>query len=141
MTDRRKLVLVVDDDADFAAAARVALEAEGLEVACAHDAVDALCVAAARPPDLVVTDLMMARLDEGFRLIARLRELPGCSRLPAVVVTAAAARLGFDFRPRDGADLAAMGAQAFMEKPVAPADLIAGVAALLAPSGDREDEA
>ena len=131
-----KTILLVDDDADFAEALCAVLESAGFEVTSTGGLDAALELATSCPPDLVITDLMMSRLDDGFRLAAQLRELPGCAAVPVMVITAASARRGFDFRPRDAADLAAMGAQAFLEKPIAPADLIDQVQRLLAKPAD-----
>ncbi len=137
MTERERLVLVVDDDEDFAAAACAVLETEGLVVARANGAEEALSLAARRVPDLLITDLMMGRLDDGFLLAGRVRELPGCAHVPVMIVTAAVARRGFDFRPRGAADLAAMGAQAFLEKPVVPEKLASRVRELLVAAGGQ----
>ena len=49
-----------------------------------------------------------------------------------ILVTAAASQRGFDFSPRGREDLAAMNADAFFDKPVAPRPLIAKVQELLA---------
>ena len=48
-----------------------------------------------------------------------------------IIVSAVASQKGFDFQPRTAADLAAMGADAFFDKPVAPQVLLAKVKELL----------
>ncbi len=82
-------VLVVDDDrlirqllADFFAD-------EGYEVRCAGDGFAALSEVERDPPDLVVTDLMMPRLD-GAGFIARLAELG--YRAPIIAMSAVYSR-------------------------------------------------
>ncbi|HLV68022.1 MAG TPA: sigma-54 dependent transcriptional regulator [Polyangiaceae bacterium] len=79
-------VLVVDDDAGARAALKQLLSAHGYEVALAADGVAALERIAERPPDAVVTDLDMPRMD-GMEL---LREIKGKDReLPVIVATSA----------------------------------------------------
>ena len=51
--------------------------------------------------------------------------------MPVILVTAVSVQRGFDFRPRGAADLAAMHADAYFDKPVDPAALTAKVAELL----------
>jgi CheY-like chemotaxis protein len=123
-------ILLVDDDRDFLEMNRGVLEARGYRVRCAADARSALAAAEAERPDLVVTDLMMDRLDAGFSLARTLKERYG--GLPIILVTAVSVQRGFDFRPRGRPDLAAMHADAYFDKPVDPAALAARVEELLA---------
>lgn len=123
-------ILLVDDDRDFLEMNRGVLEARGYRVRCAADPRAALAAAEAERPDLVVTDLMMDRLDAGFSLARALKERhPG---VPVVLVTAVAVQRGYDFRPRGPVDLSAMHADAYFDKPVDPAALTAKVEELLA---------
>jgi CheY-like chemotaxis protein len=122
-------ILLVDDDRDFLEMNRGVLEALGYRVRCASDPKAALVAAGAERPDLVVTDLMMDRLDAGFSLARAVKERhPG---VPVILVTAVAVQRGFDFRPRGELDLAAMHADAYFDKPVEPGALSAKVAELL----------
>ena len=66
-------VLVVDNVPDAADSLVVLLEIRGYRVLTAYDGPDALRVAAADPPDAVVTDLVMPGMD-GWELARRLRE-------------------------------------------------------------------
>jgi CheY-like chemotaxis protein len=65
---------------------RGVLEAGGFEVRLAADGVEALERLAKEPMDLVVTDIMMPRMD-GLALTRQLRAEPRFRRLPIVVVT------------------------------------------------------
>jgi CheY-like chemotaxis protein len=122
-------ILLVDDDRDFLEMNRGVLEALGYRVRCARDPKAALVAAGAERPDLVVTDLMMDRLDAGFSLAREVKERhPG---VPVILVTAVAVQRGFDFRPRGEPDLVAMHADAYFDKPVEPGALSAKVAELL----------
>lgn len=124
-------IVLVDDDADFLEMNRSVLESAGYAVSCYADPRAALEAMKADPPALLVTDLMMSALDAGFSLARAVKAEPGLSGVPVVIVTAAASRAGFNFRPRTPKDLEAMSADAFFDKPVAPDALLAKVKELL----------
>lgn len=132
------LILLVDDDPDFLAMHGAVLEREGHEVMTSTDPQKALTLMLRRKPHLVITDLMMKRLDSGFTLARQIREDPRLADVPVIVVTGVARRLGFDFRPRTDDDLAALHADGFFEKPIPPEILVARVAQLLAQSPEEE---
>lgn len=111
-------VLLVDDDADFAAIHRGILEAAGYQVVWAGTPGDAWARLQAEALDLVITDLMMDRLDAGFSLARRIKADPRLARVPIIVISGVGGRLGFDFRPQGPEELAAMGADAYFPKPV-----------------------
>ncbi|HVY44350.1 MAG TPA: sigma-54 dependent transcriptional regulator [Minicystis sp.] len=88
MNDSKKpkpRVLVVDDEPSARSGLEKLLKQEGFVVDAAADGVEALAVAADRPPDVVVTDLKMPNLD-GVGLMQKLHEQDGA--LPVIVVTA-----------------------------------------------------
>ncbi|WP_437740385.1 sigma-54 dependent transcriptional regulator [Sorangium sp. So ce302] len=78
-------VLVVDDEASARSGLEKLLRQEGYTVDAAADGVEAVEVAAERPPDVVITDLKMPRMD-GVALLGKLREQDPA--LPVIVVTA-----------------------------------------------------
>jgi two-component system OmpR family response regulator len=124
-------ILLVDDDPDFLEMNRSVLASRGYAVVTRSDPRGALADMEALGPALVVTDLMMDALDSGFTLARALKTDPRFSRIPVIIVTAVASQKGFDFHPRTPADLAAMHADAFFDKPVDPAALVAKVEELL----------
>jgi CheY-like chemotaxis protein len=128
-------ILLVDDDKDFLELERRILESRGYRVVCFSDTRAALAALNAdlQPvrPALVVTDLMMTGLDSGFTFARALKTDPRTGGLPVIIVSAVSSQKGFDFRPRTAADLAAMGADAFFDKPVAPEALLEKVKELL----------
>jgi putative two-component system response regulator len=128
-------ILLVDDDKDFLELERRILESRGYKVICFSDTQAALdALGASEPADtpvLVVTDLMMKTLDSGFTFARALKADPRTAALPVIIVSAVSSQKGFDFRPRTDSDLAAMGADAFFDKPVAPEALLAKVKELL----------
>ncbi|MBM4040411.1 MAG: response regulator [Planctomycetes bacterium] len=131
MNSQPPLVLLVDDDRDFLEMTSHVLEAAGYRTACASDPAAALDAMTREKPSLVVSDLMMKALDSGFSLARQIKADPNLRGVPVVLATAIASRLGMDFTPRTREDLAAMHADAFLEKPLRPADLLATVGRLL----------
>jgi CheY-like chemotaxis protein len=127
------LIFLVDDDSDFLDLEKAILKGAGYEVVCFADPRAALAAlsTAERPPSLVVTDLMMRNLDSGFTLAGALKSDPRFRALPVIIVSAVARQKGFDFKPRSVADLAAMKAEAYFDKPVDPEAFLAKVKELL----------
>ena len=79
-------VLVVDNVADAADSLAHLLVLHGHRAVAAYDAAEALRRAAADPPDAVLTDLAMPRMD-GWELARKLREQAGERSLFVVAVT------------------------------------------------------
>ncbi|HOX36955.1 MAG TPA: response regulator [Candidatus Brocadiia bacterium] len=131
----KPLILVVDDDADFREAIQCLLEAGGYRVTCARNPQDALGALSATKPDLIVTDLMMDRLDAGFQLSRGLKQNNDFAEIPVIIVTAVGSQLGLDVSPRGDDDMAAMNVDAYMDKPVDPDRFLAKVRELLESRG------
>jgi two-component system alkaline phosphatase synthesis response regulator PhoP len=125
------LIALVDDDRDFLEMNRGVLQGRGYRVVCFTDADQAWASIAVRKPALVITDLMMRSLDSGFALARRIKSEPSLRNLPVIIVTAVGAQRGLDFSPHSSADLEAMRADAFFDKPVSPRELVAKVQELL----------
>ena len=132
MTAEAHRILLVDDDVDFVEMNRRILEARGYCVEGAYNAQEALVRMPAFRPHLVITDLMMQTLDAGFSLARRVKEDPQLRNVRVIIVTSVTSSMGLDFRPRTAEDLAAMHADAYFDKPVAPQLLLAKVQELLA---------
>ncbi|MER3427724.1 MAG: diguanylate cyclase response regulator [Pyrinomonas sp.] len=84
----RQKVLVADDDRDKRQLLTIALEKEGYEVWAVADGEQALHAIEKWQPDLVVTDVIMPKLD-GYELARRLRENPQTRFIPIIIQTAA----------------------------------------------------
>jgi CheY-like chemotaxis protein len=105
----RLRVLVIEDDPALRKVLELRLNLEGFQVAVATDGQAGLDLLAGFVPDVVISDLMMPRLDGfGFCRAARLR--PGMERLPIVLLTA---------HQRDGEidELLRLGGIVYMGKP------------------------
>ncbi|MGK3990342.1 AAA family ATPase [Sorangium sp. So ce136] len=106
----RRAVLVVDDQAENRAVLRDMLAPLGFVVVEASGGGEALALASARRPDLVVMDLVMPELD-GVETTRRLRKLPGFASVPVIASSASASEV-------DRARGAGVGCTDFLPKPV-----------------------
>ena len=125
------LILIVDDDYDFLEINRLILERAGYRVVTAAEPKQALVRMAEEKPDLVITDLMMTSLDSGFLFARTIKEDPRWAGIPVVIATSVSSALGLDFRPRSDADKAQMHVDAYFDKPLDAARLLATVGELL----------
>ncbi|HVR34026.1 MAG TPA: response regulator [Acidimicrobiia bacterium] len=120
MTER---VLVVDDDDDIVRVVRINLELEGFEVDTAGDGQEALDRAVANPPDIVLLDIMMPRMD-GLTALRKMRSQPSLASTSIVLLTAR----GLTEDRVNGLEL---GADDYVTKPFDVVELVARVKAVL----------
>lgn len=81
------VVLVADDDAWILRMVATVLEKRGYTVIIANDGEEALQKALITPPDLLITDVMMPRMD-GWALVKALRSRSELATLPVIFLTA-----------------------------------------------------
>ncbi len=117
----RARIIFADDDAEMRAVVCAVLE-EHYDIEAAEDGLAALDLIRAQPPALVLTDLMMPRLD-GIGLVRALREDPVLREIPVIILT------GSGDEP--GSQGLVAGADDYLTKPFAPAELLARVGARL----------
>jgi signal transduction histidine kinase/FixJ family two-component response regulator len=117
-------VLVADDNADMRDYVRRLLAGQGYEVEAVGDGEVALAAARRLAPDLVLSDVMMPRLD-GFGLLKALQVEDGLRDVPVILLSA---RAGEEARVA-GADA---GADDYLTKPFSARELLARVGANLA---------
>jgi len=117
-------VLIVDDNELNVELARFLLEADGVEVDCAADAVQALARIAASAPDLILMDIQMPGMN-GLDLTRRLKADPATSPIVVVAFTAYAMK-------GDEARMRAAGCDGYLAKPVDIARFAASVRGHLA---------
>ena len=128
-----RAVLLADDNADMRDYVSRLLAASGFEVTAAADGQAALEALAERRPDLVLTDVMMPRLD-GLGLLRAIRADAALADLPVIMLSA-----------RAGEDSAVEGLEAgaddYLSKPFAARELLARVGANLALANARREAA
>ncbi|MBN2582351.1 MAG: response regulator [Planctomycetes bacterium] len=111
-----RTILVVDDDMDFRMQLRLQLEAAGFVVVEAEGLSQARQAMAAGRPDLIVVDLMMEHMDDGFTLCHEVKAKD--VSLPVVMVTGVAAETGLKFDASTDGERAWVKADALLDKPV-----------------------
>jgi diguanylate cyclase (GGDEF)-like protein len=84
-------ILVVDDNPDKLQLIEAALSLAGYQVSTAVDGVEALAAIEGYQPDLVITDVMMPRMN-GYELAQRIRANPVTKFIPVIMQTAAGRR-------------------------------------------------
>ncbi len=98
-------VLVVDDDPDKLALLEFALTTAGYDVRTATDGEEGLGAVSSFQPDLVVSDVMMPRVN-GYELARRIREDPQTRFIPIILQTAVGYRAEDQ---RHGSEVGALG--------------------------------
>jgi CheY-like chemotaxis protein len=110
------VILLVEDEAITRNAFADALRREGQQVVEAADGMQALSFLDEWHFDLVITDLVMPRLN-GFELVAQIRSK--WPRMPILLISA--------YISQEGGKIISDGSAEFMHKPIDPPNLIATV--------------
>jgi DNA-binding response OmpR family regulator len=121
-----KRILAVDDERHIVRLLQIHFTSLGYEVVPAYDGEEALRQVAESPPDLMLLDVTMPKMD-GFAVLRRLKADPGSARVPVIMLTA---RGQF----RDMAEGYAQGAEWYFHKPFDMAELEKFVARVIGPA-------
>jgi diguanylate cyclase (GGDEF)-like protein len=116
-------VLVADDDPDILTVVKINFELDGFEVDTAVDGEDALQKATSNPPNAIVLDIMMPRMD-GLTALHRLRSQASTANIPIILLTARGL-------PEDRVRGLELGADDYITKPFDITELAARVRAVL----------
>jgi two-component system alkaline phosphatase synthesis response regulator PhoP len=128
MNSQQPYILIVDDDPDILAGLLAVLESQPYHLKTAQDGEQCLEMVAEDMPDLLILDLLMPRMD-GFAVIREIRGNPRYATLSIVVLTTViedASRRRYELETGLEMDV-----QDYIEKPVAPAELLSRVASVL----------
>ena len=132
-------ILVVEDVPHILELLEVTLRFKGYPIMTARNGEEALELIAEQRPALVITDILMPKLD-GFALVQKLRTDPNTSDMPIVFLSATYVT------PEDKEFALSLGAVRFLEKPVDTEEFLLTVAEVLTagpstmpkPMGDQE---
>ncbi|MEE8489042.1 MAG: response regulator [Acidimicrobiia bacterium] len=116
-------VLVADDDPDILTVVKINLELDGFEVDTAVDGEEAMAKATSTPPNVIILDIMMPRMD-GLTALHRLRSQAGTANIPIILLTARGL-------PEDRVRGLELGADDYITKPFDITELAARVKAVL----------
>jgi DNA-binding NarL/FixJ family response regulator len=112
-------ILVVDDEPAMLMAVAEMLRAHEFQVLTAEDGLQALHVLSEQTPDLIITDILMPRMN-GYQLFERVSANPGWLWIPFLFLSGR----GDEADIRFGKEL---GVDDYLTKPVDPEDLLAAV--------------
>jgi len=119
-----KKVLIIEDDPATSRLVDYSLRHHGYEVISATNGLEGVRKARTESPDLIILDVMLPGID-GFEICHRLRSDPATAKLLILMFSAKAQEIDKDTGKKVGAD-------DYLTKPAAPADIIARVEKLLA---------
>jgi DNA-binding response OmpR family regulator len=110
-------ILIVEDQPDICKLIRMTLEFGDFEIHEAHDGETGLNMARAVKPALMLLDVMMPGLLDGYQVCQRIKQDPAMAHIKVIMLTARG----------QASDLAmgeAAGADAYLVKPFSPLELI-----------------
>lgn len=110
-----KRILLVEDEKNIVLGVRTCLDAVGYEVEIAENGELAMEAVRRSHPDLILLDLMLPKFN-GFEVLESLKNNPGTSEIPIIVLTAKAGE-------EDRQKAMELGADAYMTKPFRPQEL------------------
>jgi len=118
--DKKKLILVVDDEPRMVRFVHMNLELEGYQVSTASSGPEAIDKVREEIPDLVILDVMMPEMD-GYETLERIRRI---SSVPVIMLTVKA-------EEEDKVRGLELGADDYVTKPFSPRELMSRVKAAL----------
>ena len=117
-------ILVVEDVPNILELVAVTLRFKGYQVVTASNGEEAIERIAEQRPALVVTDILMPKLD-GFALMYKLRTTPETNSIPVIFLSATYVT------PEDKTFALSLGAARFLEKPVDTEEFLLTIAEVL----------
>lgn len=116
-------ILIVEDQADICKLIRMTLEFGDFEIHEAHDGESGLNMARAVKPHVMLLDVMMPGLLDGYQVCSRIKQDPDLKRIQVIMLTARG-------QATDLQAGSAAGADAYLVKPFSPLELIERVEAM-----------
>jgi len=126
-------ILVIDDDPDFVDAVTPILQSARYNVISAADPAEGKEKILKEKPDLILLDIMMDSLFDGFSLchnIKTSKEFENVKDTPVIFISAVKEMTGSRFQFK-GEEQGLIGPDDYIDKPVKPEDLIARIEKLL----------
>jgi DNA-binding response OmpR family regulator len=118
-----KKILVIEDDPATLRLVDYSLRHEGYQVITASNGLEGIRKVHNEAPDLVILDVMLPGMD-GFEICHRLKSEPATAQMPIMMFSAKAQEIDKNTGLKVGAD-------DYLTKPVAPAEIVSRVQKLL----------
>ncbi|GAG57355.1 unnamed protein product [marine sediment metagenome] len=77
-------ILIIDDDPNFVEATKAILKNKSYEVVAAYDKNEGMEKINSERPDLILLDIMMEKLDDGFNICYKLKHDPELKKIPVL---------------------------------------------------------
>jgi len=116
---RKPKILIVEDDSDFVGAIKAVLASQPYGVDVANNRLDAMKKIEAEKPDLLLLDIMLDEVDDGFTICRELKTDPEYWSIPILAMSAIAKEAGVE--PGLGEHFKA---DDFLAKPIKAAELL-----------------
>ena len=130
MAERKKRVLIVDDDATLVKMMQIYFKNSGMETHIETRGLKAIEAIGSFNPDVMILDIMMPEMD-GIKVCRKIRTELGNHTLPIIALT------GFHKEEREKQIMAA-GANLYLTKPIEMSKLLSHVKTLAAGQGGSQ---
>ena len=134
--EKHPKILVVDDDEALVAAVTAVLESKSYEVVTANSKEEGMERVKDSKPDLIILDVMMSRVTDGFQASRELKSDPQTAHIPILMLTSIHQEMDEKLSPgfvrySPETDDEYLPVDDFVEKPIQPSDLLSRVEKLL----------
>jgi CheY-like chemotaxis protein len=127
--DKMAKILIIDDDPNFVEATKAILESKSYKVVAAYDKNEGMEKINSEKPDLILLDIMMKKLDDGFTLCYKLKHDPELKKIPVLAISGITEETGLKFSSETDGEY--FEADDYVEKPVKTDDLLERIEKLL----------
>ncbi len=125
-----KKIIIIDDDEDIVESTKIVLQAKGYKVFSAANRQSALSQIKEVMPDLIIMDVMLEKMSDGFDLSRELKSDEKYKKIPVLMITSIGDKTGFRFSEGAG-DKVWLPVDDYAEKPLKPEELISRIEKLL----------
>jgi DNA-binding response OmpR family regulator len=118
-----KRILLVEDTPHLSEEIADILRMEGYQVTVVNNGLEALALLSEAKPDLIITDLLMPKMD-GYEFVREIRSMTPFGSIPIVILSARTSAA-------DKTHGMEVGANAFIQKPCKAHELVTSIKSLL----------
>ena len=115
-------ILIIDDDKDYSESLMLMLESYGYKVEQAYNIKEGKASIINEKPLLIILDVMMEKMTDGFDLCRELKANPALSSIPILMLTAITDKTGIKYSLEEDSEY--LPADDYISKPISFSDLI-----------------
>ncbi len=128
---KTKKILIVDDNLDYAEAIKTIVESGPYCAEVATTSKKAVEILDREIPALIILDVLLQKGAEGIILSRKFKKDSRLKQVPIIMLTSMTRQTGFKFVSEDPRHPRFLPVEEFIEKPVAPKDLLTKIEKLL----------